>query len=89
MRTETSELYCVNCGHELLPFITTDDRNEGYCSNHSCNFSTNYDQNYHIAWYYYRNHGENIEGFRFYDVEKTIEDVETIKSTTYTTCLKF
>ena len=65
MQTETSELNCVNCGHELLPFITQDNRHEGYCSDHSCNFSTNYDQNYTIAWRYFDTHGENIDGFKF------------------------
>lgn len=65
MQSECNQYYCCNCGHELLPFITRDNRHEGYCSDHSCNFSTNYDQNYTIAWHYFENHGENIDGFRF------------------------
>ena len=84
--TECNEVECPNCNRTLTNFITMDKRHEGYCSNHSCNFSTNYDQNYHIAWYYYRNHGENIEGFRFYDgkIDFSEETPQTIKPSVYT-----
>ena len=88
MQSECNQYNCCNCGDDLLPFVTRDNRHEGYCSNHSCNFSTNYDLNYTNAWHYFKNNNENVGGFRF-EGEKTIEDVETIKPTTYTTCLKF
>jgi hypothetical protein len=62
---ETSETFCPNCSNYLINYITTDGRHEGYCKNHECNFSTNYDQNYIVSLYYFWNHGANIEGFKF------------------------
>ena len=87
---ETNEYYCVNCGSPLHEFVPSDRQGiYGYCRDVNCHYSSLYDPNYEIARMYFINHGENIDDFRFYDGEKTIEDVETIKSTTYTTCLKF
>ena len=53
--TECDEVECPNFNRTLTNFITMERRNEGYCKDHSCNFSTNYDQNYTIACYYFRN----------------------------------
>jgi hypothetical protein len=84
MQSECNQYQCCNCQIDLLPFITRDNRYEGYCRNHECNFSTNYDQNYLIAWQYYETHGQNIGGFRFDGeiFEEIIDDV-IIKPTVY------
>lgn len=84
MQSECNQYQCCNCQSNLLPFITRDNRHEGYCSNHSCNFSTNYDQNYTIAWNYYKNHNTNIGNFRFDSGEISEETIEIIEPKTYT-----
>ena len=85
MTNETNDYNCANCNLSLHKFISADRRGVySYCMDTNCNYSSLYDSSYEIARRYFMEHG-----FRFYEGEKTIEDVETIKPTTYTTCLKF
>ena len=78
--SETAETHCPNCSRELRYFKSNDDRIDTYCVNLECCFSSNYNEEFFIPYNYFKHNGENLEGFRFYDGEKTIENVEDVFS---------